>query len=133
MLISHSSSHPPTNPLIPPPNPPTMAINREARASSHPTTSHFMATPSPPPHALTTIIGPMSVGQGNLKYDVVAVEYFSKWIEAKALTTITSITTQKFYWQNIIYRFGVQKSLNVDNDTTSSTPKHLGHFAVKLV
>jgi hypothetical protein len=110
-----------------------MAINREARASSHPTTSHFMATPSPPPHALTTIIGPMSVGQGNLKYDVVAVEYFSKWIEAKALTTITSITTQKFYWQNIIYRFGVQKSLNVDNDTTSSTPKHLGHFAVKLV
>jgi hypothetical protein len=54
MLISHSSSHPPTNPLIPPPNPPTMAINRGARASSHPTPSHFMATlllPTRPLHA----------------------------------------------------------------------------------
>jgi hypothetical protein len=49
MLISHSSSHPPTNPLIPPPNPPTMAINRGARASSQATPSHFMATLSLPP------------------------------------------------------------------------------------
>jgi IS30 family transposase len=27
-----------------------------------------------------------------LKYVVVAVEYFSKWIEAKPLATITSVT-----------------------------------------
>jgi hypothetical protein len=50
MLISHSSSHPPTNPLVPPPNPPTMAINRGARASSHPTPSHFLATLFPLTH-----------------------------------------------------------------------------------
>jgi hypothetical protein len=35
--------------------------------------------------------------QGNLKYVVVAVEYFSKWIEAKTLATITSATVQKFF------------------------------------
>jgi hypothetical protein len=28
---------------------------------------------------------------------VVAVEYFSKWIEAKPLVTITSVTVQKFF------------------------------------
>jgi hypothetical protein len=43
------------------------------------------------------IIGPMPPAQGNLKYAKVAVEYFSKWIEAKALATITSTTIQKFF------------------------------------
>jgi hypothetical protein len=35
------------------------------------------------------LLGPLSPAQGNLKYVVVAVEYFSKWIEAKPLATIT--------------------------------------------
>jgi IS30 family transposase len=48
---------------------------------------------------------------------VVAVEYFSKWIEAKPLATITSATVQKFFYQNIICRFGVQKAITVDNGT----------------
>jgi hypothetical protein len=38
------------------------------------------------------IIGLMLATQGNLRYAVVAVEYFSKWIEAKTLATITSTT-----------------------------------------
>jgi hypothetical protein len=36
--------------------------------------------------------GPLPPAQGNLKYVVVAVEYFSKWIEVKPLATITSVT-----------------------------------------
>jgi hypothetical protein len=52
-----------------------------------------------------------------LKYVVVAVEYFSKWIEAKPLATITSATVQKFFWQNIVCRFGVRKAITVDNGT----------------
>jgi hypothetical protein len=47
------------------------------------------------------LLGPLPPAQGNLRYVVVAVEYFSKWIEAKPLATITSITVQKFFWQNI--------------------------------
>jgi transposase InsO family protein len=45
------------------------------------------------------------------------VEYFSKWIEAKPLATITSATVQKFFWQNIVCRFGVPKAITVDNET----------------
>jgi hypothetical protein len=38
------------------------------------------------------LLGPLPPAQGNLRYVVVAVEYFSKWIEAKPLATITSVT-----------------------------------------
>jgi hypothetical protein len=43
------------------------------------------------------LLGPLPPAQGNLRYVVVAVEYFSKWIEAKPLATITSVTVQKFF------------------------------------
>jgi hypothetical protein len=57
-----------------------------------------------------------------LRYVVVAVEYFSKWIEAKplatiTLATITLATVQKLFWQNIVCRFGVPKAITVDNGT----------------
>jgi hypothetical protein len=45
----------------------------------------------------------------------VAVEYFTKWIEAKPLVNITSEAVRKFFWQNIICRFGVPRELTVDN------------------
>jgi hypothetical protein len=44
------------------------------------------------------LLGPLPPAQGNLRYVVVAVEYFSKWIDAKPLATITSVTVQKFFW-----------------------------------
>jgi transposase InsO family protein len=63
------------------------------------------------------LLGPLPPAQGNLKYVVVAVEYFSKWIEAKPLAIITLATVQKFFWQNIVCRFGVPKVVTVDNGT----------------
>jgi hypothetical protein len=62
-------------------------------------------------------LGPLPPAQGNLKYVLVVVEYFSKWIEAKPLATITSVTVQKFFLQNIVCRFGVSKAITVDNGT----------------
>jgi hypothetical protein len=63
------------------------------------------------------LLGPLPPAQGNLRYVVVAVEYFSKWIEAKPLATITSVTVQKYFWQNIVFCFGVPKAITVDNGT----------------
>ena len=39
--------------------------------------------------------------RGN-KFVVVAIEYFTRWIEAKPLATITSESVKKLFWQNII-------------------------------
>jgi transposase InsO family protein len=61
------------------------------------------------------IVGPLPTTQGNFKFVVVAVEYFTKWIEARPLATITSVTIRKFFWQQIICRFGVPRELTVDN------------------
>ena len=61
------------------------------------------------------IVGPLPTAQGNLKFAFVTVEYFTKWIEARAVSTITAKTTQKFFWKNIVCRFGVPSKLIVDN------------------
>jgi hypothetical protein len=63
------------------------------------------------------LLSPFPLAQGNLKYVVVAVEYFSKWIESKPLATITSATIQKFFWHNNVCRFDVSKAITVDNGT----------------
>jgi len=60
-------------------------------------------------------VGSLPTTQGNYKYAAVAVEYFTKWIEAKPLINITSETIRKFFWQNIICRFGVPREITVDN------------------
>jgi hypothetical protein len=52
----------------------------------------------------------LATTQGNCKFSVVAVDYFTKWVEAEALANITTPTIQKFFWQNIICRFRYQGS-----------------------
>jgi hypothetical protein len=61
------------------------------------------------------IVGPLPASQGNYKYALMAVEYFTKWIESKPITNITSATMKKFFWQNIICRFRVPRVIMVDN------------------
>jgi hypothetical protein len=61
-------------------------------------------------------VGPFHTTQGNLKFTFITVEYFTKWIEARAVSMITAKTTQKLFWQNIVCRFGVPFELTVDNE-----------------
>jgi hypothetical protein len=42
------------------------------------------------------IVGPLPTAQGNLKFTFIAAEYFTKWIEGRAASTITSKTAQIF-------------------------------------
>src|SRR5688572_7831491 len=65
------------------------------------------------------IIEPLPTAQGNLKFTFIVVEYFTKLIEARAVSTITSKTAQKFFWRNIVCRLGVPSELTVDNGKQS--------------
>ncbi|KAI5348968.1 hypothetical protein L3X38_001855 [Prunus dulcis] len=61
------------------------------------------------------LIGPMPEGKGQVKYAVVAVDYFTKWAEAEALATITAARIETFVWQSIVCRFGIPNSIVTDN------------------
>ena len=43
------------------------------------------------------------------------MDYFTKWIEAKALANIWDVDAKKFVWKNIITRFEVPETLILDN------------------
>ena len=52
-----------------------------------------------------------------LKYAIVAVDYFTKWAEAKPLRTISSRKVQDFVWKVIICRCGMPQEIVSDNGT----------------
>jgi hypothetical protein len=61
------------------------------------------------------IVQKLTPAQGNYTFTVVAVEYFTKWIEAKPLTNVSSTTIKKFFWKNIICRYSVPRHITIDN------------------
>ncbi|XP_021985131.1 uncharacterized protein LOC110881062 [Helianthus annuus] len=61
------------------------------------------------------IIGPFPEGPGGVKYVVVAIDYFTKWIEARPLAKITGEQMRRFVLDNIICRYGVPRELVSDN------------------
>ncbi|CAL8162857.1 unnamed protein product [Prunus armeniaca] len=69
------------------------------------------------------LIGPMSQGNGQLKFAVVSVDYFTKWFEAKALTAITATKIEHFVWKNIICRFGLPNAIITDNEAINKIIK----------
>ena len=63
------------------------------------------------------ILGPFPLAIRQMKYLVVANEYFTKWIEAEPVAQITAHKIESFVWKNIVCRFGVPKRLVSDNGT----------------
>ena len=43
------------------------------------------------------------------------MDYFTKWVEAEALTTIIEKNVRSFIWKNIICRYGIPRVLVSDN------------------
>ena len=50
-----------------------------------------------------------------LKFLVVGIDYFTKWVEAETLATITENNIRSFIWRCIICRFGIPRVLVSDN------------------
>ncbi|GJR72492.1 reverse transcriptase domain-containing protein [Tanacetum coccineum] len=52
-----------------------------------------------------------------LKYLIVIVDYFTKWLEAKPVANITGRQVKNFSFDNIVCRFGVPAIIITDNGT----------------
>uniref|UniRef100_A0A2N9HHE1 Uncharacterized protein n=1 Tax=Fagus sylvatica TaxID=28930 RepID=A0A2N9HHE1_FAGSY len=61
------------------------------------------------------IMGPFPVGTKQAKFLVVAIDYFTKWVEAEPLATITEKNVKNFVWKGVICRFGIPRVLVSDN------------------
>ena len=46
---------------------------------------------------------------------MVGTDYFTKWVEAELLANIRDVDAKKFFWKNIVTRFGVPYTLISDN------------------
>ena len=55
------------------------------------------------------------MASGKRKFLIVAIDYFTKWIEAKALAKITTKQVTQFFWENVICRYGLPRILVTDN------------------
>ena len=61
------------------------------------------------------IMGPFPTAVRQLKFLVVGIDYFTKWVEAEALATITEKNVRSFIWRCIICRFGIPRVFILDN------------------
>ncbi|XP_019173823.1 PREDICTED: uncharacterized protein LOC109169395 [Ipomoea nil] len=62
------------------------------------------------------LLGPLLDAPGSLKFCVVAIDYFTKWVEAEPLATITEYQCRRFLWKKVICRFGLPEHVVTDND-----------------
>ncbi|GKV18246.1 hypothetical protein SLEP1_g28653 [Rubroshorea leprosula] len=61
------------------------------------------------------LLGPFIKGKGGFTFLVVAVDYFTKWIEAKPFSTTIERKIKEFLFNSILCRFGIPKRIIADN------------------
>ena len=61
------------------------------------------------------IMGPLPQGKRQMKFLLVAIDYFTKWIEAEALAMIIEAKVQNLVWKNIVYRFRIPRTIISNN------------------
>nr|KYP48306.1 Transposon Ty3-I Gag-Pol polyprotein [Cajanus cajan] len=61
------------------------------------------------------ILGLFPHAKGQLKFLLVAIDYFTKWIKACPLAKITTENVQRFSWRSIVCRFRIPHTLVTDN------------------
>ncbi|XP_059428515.1 uncharacterized protein LOC132162275 [Corylus avellana] len=72
------------------------------------------------------IVGLLPRGKGNVRFAVVAVDYFTKWAEVKALVNITAKSIERFLWKNVICRYAIPHAFMSLRPRTSFSRGGLG-------
>ena len=70
------------------------------------------------------MVEPLKKGPSGFTHLLIALDKFSKWIEAKPITNIRSEEAVKFFL-DIIYRFGILNNIITDHGTNFTGKKFL--------
>jgi transposase InsO family protein len=90
-----------------------MCKRPETTFISHPVNTAYLAIAKMGPG----FIRPTSTSTSYFEICCGGCRIFFQVDRSKAFGIITSVTVQKFFWQNIVCRFGVPKAITVDNGT----------------
>ena len=50
-----------------------------------------------------------------VKFLIVSIDYFTKWVKVEALATITEKNVRNFVWRHIICKYGIPRTLVSNN------------------
>ncbi|GKV11566.1 hypothetical protein SLEP1_g22814 [Rubroshorea leprosula] len=81
------------------------------------------------------LLGPFVKGVGGVTHFVVGVDYFTKWVEAWPLSSLTSKKVEDFVFSSIICRYGIPNQIVADNGTQfncSSFRDFCSSYGIKL-
>lgn len=74
-----------------------------------------MASPWPFAKWGMNILGPFPTVTYQRKFLIVVVDFFTMWVEAEPVASITTYAIEKFTWKNIITKFGIPHTLITNN------------------
>ncbi|GKV45379.1 hypothetical protein SLEP1_g52470 [Rubroshorea leprosula] len=57
------------------------------------------------------LLGPFVKGVGGVTHLIVGMDYFTKWVEARPLSSLTSKKVEDFVFSSIIYRYGIPNQI----------------------
>lgn len=88
---------------------------------------------SPWPFAMwgVDLVGPFPTARSQKKFILVAVDYFTKWVEAEPLASITARKIVNFYWKRIVCRFGIPRAI-VSNNGVQFTSNQAREFCEEM-
>ena len=75
----------------------------------------IISSPWPFAQWVVDIMGPLPQGKRQVRFLLITIDYFMKWVKAEALITITKAKVQNFVWKNIVCRFGIPRKIISNN------------------
>ena len=68
-------------------------------------------------------MGPLPIGRKQFKFLIVAIDYFTKWVEAEPTAMIIEAKITSFVWKNVVCRFGIPNVIISNNGKQFDNPK----------
>ena len=84
-------------------------------SKAHPEALTMITSPWPYVVWGIDLIGQLPKERGSIQYVVVAMDYFTKCVEAEVLISITPAKIKEFVYKNIVCHYGVSHTIISDN------------------